>query len=283
MKSEKEDNSLQQKESSQWISEYAGISLNTMTCWIPSLCPQCSLRCLAWRTCLINYSWSDLNCIEWWNEFGMLPSYSIPLLLLPFFIPYTCVKTGKFSELPAADLRNEEEEKVEKEEKGQRWRGGRWRGEKKRKENGEGRGGRRKGSEALNRVLEEELGVGEVGCRWLQSLSQHSLASGLKEATSASTTSQHLQMSLSPSHSYFKNFPNYELLSLKSKIILFFEFYYLDLLISLLFKFLAQNWYNIGWLRCHGKQGFTSQAWRNRLKRYLQHRLNMVQQWTDGL
>ena len=34
---------------------------------------------------------------------------------------------------------------------------------RKRKENGEGRGGRRKGSDAFNRVLEEELGVGESG------------------------------------------------------------------------------------------------------------------------
>lgn len=43
------------------------------------------------------------------------------------------------------------------------WRGERWRGERKGKENGEGKGGKRKGTEALNRVLEEELGVGESG------------------------------------------------------------------------------------------------------------------------
>ena len=109
MKNEKDDNSLPQKESSQWIFEYTGISFNTMTCWIPSLCPQCLLWCLACRRCFINYSWSDLNCIEWWNEFRMLPSDSIPHLLLPLFIPYTCVKTGKFSEFLAADLNNEEE------------------------------------------------------------------------------------------------------------------------------------------------------------------------------
>lgn len=48
----------------------------------------------------------------------MLPSYSILHLLLPLFIPYTCVNTGKFSEFLAADLSNEEEEKEEKEEEG---------------------------------------------------------------------------------------------------------------------------------------------------------------------
>lgn len=158
MKNEKDDNSLQQKASSQWISEYTGISFNTMTCWIPSLCPQCLLWCLACRRHFINYSWSDLNCIEWWNELGMLPSCSIPHLLLPLFISYTCVKTGKFSEFLAAEFSNDKEEK---EEEGWRWRGEKWSGE--RKENGEGRGRKRNGTEALSRVLEEELGVEESG------------------------------------------------------------------------------------------------------------------------